>query len=63
MSPSPPHLTQLPTETLECALLHLPIQDIIKMGVVRRLLLTEHERPLIFVLYDPGQLTLPGPHS
>ena len=54
MSPSAPHLAGLPTETLECVLLHLPAQDVIKMEAVRRLLLTPHKRPLIFVLYDPG---------
>ena len=37
MSASVVHLVELPTETLEQVLLHLPGQDIIKMEAVRRL--------------------------
>ena len=63
MSASAPQLAELPTETLEHVLLHLPGQDIIKMEMVRRLSPTPREWLLIFVSYDPGQSTIPGPHS
>ena len=43
MSASAPHLTELPTETLEYVLLRLPVQDVIKMEVVRSLSLTPRE--------------------
>ena len=63
MSPSAPHLAELPTETLEHVLLYLPGQDIVKMEAVQRLPLIPPESSLIFVLYDLGQPTLPGPYS
>ena len=58
MSPSPPYLTQLPTETLEYVLLHLPTRDVIKMEVVRSLSLFKLQ--LRRELFATGLIENPG---
>jgi len=42
------HLTELPVETLEQVLLHLPSQDVIKMEMVWRVIVIPDDFPLTF---------------
>jgi len=63
MSASPSYLTMLPTEILEQLFLHLPGQDLIKMGAVRRVNVNLRQTVVDFTLFDLGQPTLPRPRS